>query len=121
MKKITLKDLCEAYRKAKVDIYYSSHPIISDIADYEECLASNLEVLCKKINGLDQSWINKSGFLGTWTLATKAVDWKARDVYREKNGNGPVFSSHTDEWEHWQTLPWHCGKDHPQARWNIPA
>lgn len=35
---ITLQDLGLAYRKAKVDLYYSSHASIEAIADYEEKL-----------------------------------------------------------------------------------
>ena len=39
---IELKDLGLAYRKAKVDLYYSSHASLEEIADYEENLHENL-------------------------------------------------------------------------------
>jgi hypothetical protein len=97
---IALKDLGIAYRKAKVDLYYSSHASLDAIADYEECLHANLSALQTRINGEDESWATSSNFLGTWTLATKIVDMSSWKKYREKNGNGLIFSSPSEEWEH---------------------
>ncbi len=97
---IALKDLGIAYRKAKVDLYYSSHASLDAIADYEENLHANLSVLQARINGEDESWVTSPDFLGTWTLATKVVDMSPWKKYREKNGNGLIFSSPSEEWEH---------------------
>ncbi len=69
----TLEDLGMAYRKAKVDMYYSSHPSLLAIAEYESSLMDNLECLLEKLNGENEAWINDEAFLGDWTLATKSI------------------------------------------------
>ena len=96
----TLQDLGLAYRKAKVDLYYSSHASLGAIADYEENLHANLSALLIKINGADESWVTQPEFIGGWTLAAKQVDMTCWKQYREKNGNGLIFSSPDEEWEH---------------------
>ena len=50
----TLQNLGLAYRKAKVDLYYSSHASLDAIADYEENLHGNLCALQGQINGEDE-------------------------------------------------------------------
>lgn len=100
---ITLQELGIAYRKAKVDLYYSSYASMEAIADYEEELNKNLSDLRRKINGADESWVKKPAFIGTWSLAPKSVDmdvWKSHRRERENDGNGLIFSSPTDEWEY---------------------
>jgi hypothetical protein len=75
----SLHDLGLAYRKAKVDLYYSSHASIDAIADYEENLHANLSALLAKLQGDDESWVAQPEFTGGWTLAAKSVDmtcWK---------------------------------------------
>lgn len=96
----TLQDLGLAYRKAKVDLYYSSHASLDAIADYEENLHGNLCALQGQINGEDESWVTVPAFIGSWTLATKSVDMSPWKKYRENNGNGLIFSSPAEEWEH---------------------
>ncbi|WP_440658734.1 Reverse transcriptase [Ensifer adhaerens] len=96
---ITLQQLGLAYRKAKVDIYYSSHPCLEEIADYEQDLHQNLARLLARINANDESWIGKEDFLGTWTLVAKSVDMSEWDSYRRTYGNGFIFSSPAEEWE----------------------
>lgn len=94
----SLHDLGLAYRKAKVDLYYSSHASIAAIADFEDKLHANLIALLAKIHGDDESWVTKPEFIGSWTLATKSVDMSCWDRYREQHGNGMIFSSPADEW-----------------------
>ena len=97
---ISLADLGMAYRKAKVDLYYSSHASVNAIADYEEELNEHLTALLAQINGADESWVTTPNFVGTWTLATKSVnmdDWKE---YKANDGNGLIFSSPAEEWAH---------------------
>jgi len=96
----TLQDLGLAYRKAKVDLYYSSHASLNLIADYEENLHANLSDLLARINGNDESWVAKQDFVGDWTLATKSVDMDDWKKHREQHGNGLFFSSPAEEWEH---------------------
>lgn len=93
-----LHDLGLAYRKAKVDFYYSSHASLAAIADYEDKLHANLTALLAKIHGDDESWVTQPEFIGSWTLATKSVDMSCWDEYRKRHGNGLIFSSPADEW-----------------------
>lgn len=94
-----LHDLGLAYRKAKVDLYYSSHASLAAIANYESELHANLTALLAKIHSDDESWVTTPEFVGSWTLATKSVDMFCWDRYREKHGNGLIFSSPVEEWE----------------------
>lgn len=113
----TLYDLGLAYRKAKVDLYYSSHASLDVIASYEENLYANLSVLLEKINGEDESWVRENSFIGTWTLASKSVDmngWK-------ENGNSLIFSSPTDEWEHVCALAKNGKLQKPKAEFRVMA
>lgn len=96
----TLQDLGLAYRKAKVDLYYSSHASLDAIADYEENLHANLSALLVKLQGDDESWVTQPEFIGGWTLATKSVDMSCWEQYREQHGNGLIFSSPAEEWAH---------------------
>lgn len=116
---ISLRDLGIAYRKAKVDLYYSSHPSLDVIANYEESLHANLSALLEKINGVEEAWVTKSEFIGTWTLAAKSVDmddWKAR---KNKDGNGLIFSSPAEEWGHACAVL--GDKDKPKAEFRVMA
>lgn len=88
---VELIDLGTAFRKAKVDLYYSTNPSLVAIADYEENLAENLKRLLKKINGRSTTWVKDSDFLGTWTLAPKAIKCpKGKDA-------GLIFAAPQDE------------------------
>lgn len=97
---ITLEDLILAWRKAKVDLYYSTNPPLFAIADYEDKLLDNLELLRQRINGEDQDWCTKSGFLGTWTLAPKSIsfpkDKKTEECVTQETTL--IFASPGDEW-----------------------
>lgn len=95
-----LHDLGFAYRKAKVDLYYSSHASLEAIADYESELHDNLTALLIKLQADDESWVAKPDFIGSWTLAAKSVDMSCWEQYRERHGNGLIFSSPNEEWEH---------------------
>ena len=96
----SLHDLGLAYRKAKVDLFYSSHASLEAIADYESELHANLTALLTKLQSDDESWVAKPEFIGGWTLATKSVDMSCWEEYREQHGNGLIFSSPDEEWAH---------------------
>lgn len=96
----TLQDLGLAYRKAKVDLYYSSHASLDAIADYEDNLHANLAALMEKIDGEDEAWATQADFIGTWTLASKSVQMDGWKQLRKDSGNGVIFSSPADEWEY---------------------
>ncbi|MEI7700855.1 MAG: Reverse transcriptase [Planctomycetia bacterium] len=96
---ITLEDLGLAYRKAKVDLYYSTLAPIGLMADYEQDLYENLSALRAKINGDDESWAILPAFIGSWTVATKSVDMQDLKRPRQEFCSGIIFSSPAEEWE----------------------
>ncbi|MEY4507533.1 MAG: hypothetical protein RL297_2111 [Pseudomonadota bacterium] len=100
MSAFDLQDLGMAYRKAKVDLYYSSHPRLTDLASYEENLHANLTALLAKINSDDETWAASRKFIGKWTLAAKSLDMESWKSLKKVEGNGLTFSSPSDEWEH---------------------
>ncbi len=95
----TLQDLGIAYRKAKVDLYYSSQVSLQAIADYEENLAGNLELLLTRLNGESTDWALDDGFIGDWTLAPKSITPETELNDNLKN-NGLRFSSPEEQWRH---------------------
>lgn len=95
---LNLRDLGLAYRKAKVDLYYSSHASIDAIANYEENLHNNLSSLLAKINGESEDWVKDKDFLGTYTVAAKSVDMSAWKAHQKKHGSGLIFLSASEEW-----------------------
>ncbi len=95
-----LHDLGLAYRKAKVDLYYSSHASLDAIADYEESIHDNLGTLLAKLQGDDETWVTQTEFIGGWTLGAKSVDMSRWEQYREQYGNGLIHSSPAEEWAH---------------------
>lgn len=118
----SLQELGLAYRKAKVDLYYSSHASLEAIAGYEESLHANLTALFAKIQGDDESWVTQPEFVGGWTLAAKSVDMSCWEKYREQHGNGLIFSSPADEWVHACSLLAEVGKPQkPIAEFRVMA
>ncbi|WP_312595899.1 reverse transcriptase domain-containing protein [Stutzerimonas nitrititolerans] len=99
---ISTSQLILAYRKAKVDLYYSTNPPLLAMADYEADLPANLANLQARINGESEAWIHERSFLGDWTLAPKAI--KPADLQAEhKAETGLIFASPTDEWANMAT------------------
>jgi hypothetical protein len=94
----SLEALGLAYRKAKVDLYYSSHASLNAIADYESDLHAKLSALQAKLQADEESWVTQPEFIGSWTLATKSVDMSCWEQYRARHGNGLIFSSPDEEW-----------------------
>ncbi|TFD91233.1 reverse transcriptase domain-containing protein [Cryobacterium serini] len=69
----TLADMGKAYRKAKVDLYYTTSPSMLAIADYEVALESNLRRLLDKINGTATDWVEEVDFFGGYTYLPTSV------------------------------------------------
>lgn len=89
----SLQDLGLAYRKAKVDLYYSSHRQLESIADYEASLEQRLQFLKERLNSDDESWTQEDAFLGGWSLAPKSIDYAP-------NHSDIIFASPQDAWKH---------------------
>lgn len=103
---ITKNELVLAWRKAKIDLYYSTNPPLLQMADYEENLIENLENLADRVNGKNKKWITEPEFLGTWTLAPKAISFKKNDTSDadkaanlEENDTILIFADPKDEWQ----------------------
>ena len=92
----TLKNLGLAWRKAKVDLYYSTYPQLLAMAEYEHDLADNLEHLQEKFNDKDERWVKEANFLGNWVLAPKAI--KPAPVGIINESSGLIFAAPDDEW-----------------------
>jgi hypothetical protein len=97
MADFTLVDLGMAYRKAKVDLYYSTNSQPNEIAKYEDDLEENLQTLLTKLNGADEEWVKAKSFLGDWTLVPKSLEPPKLGMDAK---NGVLFSSPADEWKH---------------------
>lgn len=105
---ISLPQLTLAWRKAKVDLYYSTSPPLLEIANYEAELMANLRGLQDRLNREDQQWANSDDFLGTWTLEPKAI--KPYEEAAENNQDKPkdtvlIFADPTDEWAEMIAVP----------------
>lgn len=96
----SLEDLGLAYRKAKVDLYYSSYARLREIADYESSLSARLQALLEKINSDDETWVSDPVFLGGWTLAPKSINLQKDGERENPSDKGLKFSSPDEEWLH---------------------
>ncbi|MFK3771647.1 reverse transcriptase domain-containing protein [Pseudomonas sp. NPDC089406] len=90
---VSLHDLGLAYRKAKVDLYYSTNPLLFDIASYEDNLSQNLAHLKDQIEAASEDWVKSPAFLGTWTLAPKEIK-----VAKVEKDQSLIFASPEAEW-----------------------
>lgn len=99
---VELRDLGTAFRKAKVDLYYSTNPSLFAISDYEANLEENLQRLREKINGRSTTWVKDSDFLGTWALAQKTIKCP------KGNDAGVIHFSSEEEW---------AGKRQAEGQW----
>ena len=90
---VSLHNLGLAYRKAKVDLYYSTNPLLFDIANYEDDLSNNLTRLKEQIEAINEDWVKDPAFLGTWTLAPKEIQ-----VDKGTQDQSLIFASPEAEW-----------------------
>src|SRR5690349_9955946 len=74
MPSTSLLSLVTSYRKAKVDLYYSSDPRRLDLVEYEEKLNENLGDLLERLEGDDESWATDLKFVGGFTFLPKRLD-----------------------------------------------
>lgn len=73
--RITLDELYLAYRKAKIDLYYSSYRRIEDLSKWEKNLEANLQKLQEKINCPDlDDYLELPEFVGGVTYHPKNLD-----------------------------------------------
>lgn len=94
----TLHDLVVAYRKAKVDLYYSNDGRYLDLASYEETLEDRLKRLMDRLNDShDFSWIDEA-FVGGHRIVPKTV--KAPETGKVSTGHEEthIYSSPGDQW-----------------------
>jgi|GEM_PF-247791 len=100
----SLEELVVAYRKAKVDLYYSSDPRLVDLVEYEEHLAENLASLQERLNGRSEDWVDDPAYLGDYTLAPKSIRLGPESSgtvagLSEQSRPGTVWSDPSQAWD----------------------
>jgi hypothetical protein len=93
---IVLERLGLAYRKAKVDLYYSTQANLRILADYEDHLKVNLSNLLQMINADDETWVTNAEFTGSWKLAPKSIE-----LPKDPSDAKLHFSSSKQKWNHY--------------------
>lgn len=88
---VSLVELAMSYRKAKVDLFYSTHKRRLELVDYEANLAENLRRLRDRIVGDDEDWAADPAFVGGFTFAPKRID-------EPKNDRKSFWSVPTESW-----------------------
>lgn len=73
MVEITLENLIFAYRKAKVDLYFSVDSRELDLLEYEGNLHARLSALLLKINGTSSGWVEAASFIGGYSIVPKSL------------------------------------------------
>lgn len=94
---ITKEDIAFAYRKAKVDMYYSGIPYRSDIVEFEE----NLELQFRRLVEIANNPRIESveDICTGWLLMPKKVDDASDDAKKSKCDTGIVFSDPSKQFE----------------------
>lgn len=110
---ITLEALALAYRKAKVDLYYSSQSRELDLLAYEQNLAANLTALQTALRAGDEDFFASEEFIGGYTFVPKTVSTSPRD-----SGAGHM-RAYADPWEEWRQRT--AGSDVPNATVRLMA
>lgn len=93
---VLLTKLGLAYRKAKVDLYYSTNPSLLDLSNYEDRLATNLTKLKAHLDSTDEAWFQEPEFLGSWCLVPKQIITPPKNP---SEGQGLIFASSEAEWD----------------------
>lgn len=93
----SMEELGLAYRKAKVDLYYSTQCSVLELANYERDLLDNLDRLLHQLNGADEDWVSDATFIGGWTLAPKSIE-----IHEPKSGSvirALVVACPSEDWD----------------------
>lgn len=96
---ITIDHLYEAYRKAKVDVFFErSQPMAIDFCEYERDLHANLVALQQRLTSVRPRWFKSVRFIGGYGFIPKRLEINTED---ESGGSAPHFnvSSPDDAWD----------------------
>jgi len=74
---IDFQDLADAYRKVKVDLFYSGNPCRQKLADFEDHLQENFETIENALRKRDSTYLLKISE-GYW-LCPKKIEFKNKD------------------------------------------
>ena len=101
------EDMGVAYRKVKVDLFYSGYYSPDAIINYESDLKSNLDKLREKILAEDQSYFSSPEFLGICFCVPKKISQTEPDSDVEQNtkrgkstADGKIFCNPSEQWKH---------------------
>lgn len=89
----SLQDIVMAYRKAKVDAFYSSIPIRASFLAYEQNLVNNLRQFQEQLQG-DTFDID----LGGWTLVPQRIDPDQNQRYEHRQ-SCTIFADSQQQWD----------------------
>lgn len=90
---VSIQELVLAYRKAKVDLYYSTHRRLVRVLEYEENLLENLQALRSALNGADDNYFSSEEFLGGWIPAGVKLD-----PADSGSANTAIFAEPAEAW-----------------------
>lgn len=71
---ITLEDMFIAYRKVKVDLFYTGYYSPEVIIEYENNLEIKLKNLYERIISGKSDWVKSKDFVGGWYYIPKSID-----------------------------------------------
>ena len=85
---IEIQDLADAYRKVKVDLFYSGNPCRKKLVAFEDNLAENLEIILNSLLTKDRIYLFEIS-KGYW-LCPKKIEFKDENttIHRLQNMEG---------------------------------
>lgn len=111
-----MEDMYDAYRKAKVDVFYErSQPMALEFCEYERALHSNLIELRAKLTSQDNLWFRDVDFLGTYGFIPKSLT-----IPPPEKSNQPHFSQ-SDPEDSWKDILRRCKSDKPSVEFRPVA
>jgi len=103
----TIEDLAMAYRKAKVDLFYSSNARRLDLLTYESNLERNLHQLLGRLDSNDMDWFTSHDFLGGAYLVPKSATASGEHTPNETDHT--VADRWSDPRQDWQRAKFTAG------------
>jgi hypothetical protein len=95
---VSIEDLAIAYRRAKVDLWYRDEQRVTDLLDYEEHLAENLQSLRARLASADDAWVRTYDFVGSFTLMPKEA--RSAELTDATKSGQLLWSDPERQWTH---------------------
>jgi hypothetical protein len=96
---VSMDALYQAFRKAKVDVFYErSQPLSKDFCEYERNLHANLTALQEALTRPDTDWFNSIDFIGEYGFIPKGLEIHGPDGHQDSDAHFSV-SNPDDAWD----------------------